>query len=51
MDKNEIAEEIKQLEKEMGKDKLRKLYSLRQKLKRKQEEEKEQIREKIWRMY
>ena len=51
MDKNEIAEEIKQLEEEIGKDKLRKLHALRQKLKRKQEEEKEQIREKIWRMY
>ena len=32
MDKNEIAEEIKQLEKEIGIDKLRKLHTLRQKL-------------------
>ena len=32
MDRNEITEEIKQLEKEIGIDKLRKLHALRQKL-------------------
>ena len=48
MDRKEIAEEINKLEKKIGKDKLRKLYALRRKLKRKQEEAYKLVEEEVF---